>query len=136
MESNQTAYDVLIVEDNLEQANLTKLLIEEYGYTANFVTNSVEAINTIENDRPRVVILDLMMPELDGLRLCQQIKTSTTTENTKIIIYSGKMYDSDRRKALELGADAFFVKPTRANTLMTKIKELLHHPLQNGSYKN
>lgn len=135
MESNHTAYDILIVEDNLEQANLTKLLIEEYGFTANFVTSSVDAIDTIESDRPRIVILDLMMPEIDGLRLCQQIKSSSLADNTKIIIYSGKMYDSDRRKALELGADAFFVKPTRATTLITKIKELLH-PLQNGSYKN
>lgn len=128
-------YDILIVEDNLEQAHLTKLLVEEYGFKAHFVTSSAEAIQIIESDRPRVVILDLMMPEVDGLRLCQQIKSGSGTEDTKIIIYSGKMYESDRRKALELGADAFFIKPTRANMLITKIKELLH-PIQHGSYTN
>lgn len=136
MSNNSQAYDILIVEDNVEQAYLTKLLVEEYGFTANFVTNSTEAMQTIQSDKPRVVILDLMMPEVDGLRLCQQIKNSTGTADTKIIIYSGKMYESDRRKALELGADAFLIKPTRANMLITKIKELLHPPVQNGSYQN
>lgn len=136
MSNNSQAYDILIVEDNVEQAYLTKLLVEEYGFTANFVTNSTEAMQTILSDKPRVVILDLMMPEVDGLRLCQQIKSSSGAADTKIIIYSGKMYESDRRKALELGADAFLIKPTRANMLITKIKELLHPPVQNGSYQN
>lgn len=128
-------YDILIVEDNDEQAYLTKLLVEEYGFSAHYITESSIALATIQKARPAVVILDLMMPELDGLRLCQQIKDSEDTRQTKIIIYSGKMYESDQRKALELGADAFFVKPTRANNLIGKIKELLHTH-RNGSYKN
>ena len=129
----QSGYDILIVEDNIEQASLTKMLMEEFGFTANFVTDSTSALDTIVTDQPRVVILDLMMPELDGLRLCQQIKNSETAADTKVIIYSGKMYDSDRRKALELGADAFFIKPTRANTLIEKIKELL---VTNGTHQS
>lgn len=135
MSRNKKAYDILIVEDNVEQASLTKMLMEEYGFTAHYVTDSIEAFKTIQSDKPGVVILDLMMPELDGLRLCKKIKSSPMLGNTKIIIYSGKMYDSDRRKALELGADAFFIKPARANMLITKIRELLH-PIQNGTYQN
>lgn len=130
-----SGYDILIVEDNAEQAQLTKLLMEEYGHKAHYLVNSENAIPVIKADRPRVVILDLMMPELDGLSLCQQIKSSPETEHTRVIIYSGKIYDSDRRKALELGADAFFIKPTRANLLIKKIRELLR-PAQNGSYQN
>ena len=135
MKSDRKAYDILIVEDNLEQAHLTKLLVEEYGFSAHFITKSADALDTIQTDKPALIILDLMMPELDGLRLCQQIKTTPELNGTKIIIYSGKMHDSDRRKALELGADAFFVKPTRANTLIQKMKELLP-PFANGSYNN
>ncbi|MGH1362590.1 MAG: response regulator [Calditrichia bacterium] len=134
--SNQSSfYDVLIVEDNLEQAHLTKLLVEEYGFKAQFETNSMKALRTIQAHRPKVVILDLMMPQIDGLRLCKEIKSSPDMRGTRVIIYSGKMYESDRRKALELGADAFFIKPTRANMLITKIRELVY-PLQNGSYTN
>ena len=129
-------YDVLIVEDNLEQAHLTKLLIEEYGLKAQYLTDSSKALRAIQKDKPAIVILDLMMPELDGLRLCRQIKNSPDTRKTRVIIYSGKMYDSDRRKAMQLGADAFFIKPTRANMLITKIKELLPYSFSNGSYQN
>ena len=128
-------YDVLIVEDNIEQAYLTKLLVEEYGFSAHFVTNSMEALHIIKNSKPQVVILDLMMPKMDGLRLCKEIKNAHGTQDIRIIIYSGKIYDSDRRKALELGADAFFVKPTRANVLIDKIKELTH-PAYNDAYQN
>lgn len=135
MAQTKKPYDILIVEDNAEQASLTKMLMEEYGFRAHYVTKSTEAFKTIQSDKPGVVILDLMMPELDGLRLCKKIKSSPMLDKTKIIIYSGKMYDSDRRKAIELGADAFFIKPTRANMLITKIRELLH-PIQNGTYQN
>ena len=135
MSGKNTPYDVIIVEDNLEQAYLTKMLVEEYGFSANYVTNSSEALQFISTNKPRVVILDLMMPKLDGLRLCKEIKSTNGTEDTRIIIYSGKIYDSDLRKALEMGADAFFTKPTRANVLISKIKELIH-PVQNGSYQN
>ncbi len=135
MREETAAYDILIVEDNVEQAHLTKMLLEEYGFSAHFVTKSAEAMRVIQADKPRVVILDLMMPQVDGLRLCQQIKNGAGARNTKVIIYSGKMYDSDRRKALKLGADAFFPKPTRANILISKIRELLH-PIHNGSYQN
>ncbi len=132
-ESALRPYDVLIVEDNSEQAHLTKLLLERHGYRAHCLTDSSGAFDQILEDRPLVVILDLMMPQVDGLRLCQQIKSNPETASTRIVIYSGKIYDSDRRKALQLGADAFFVKPTRASQLIKKLNELLA-PVANGSY--
>lgn len=128
-------FDILIVEDNLEQANLIKLLMEQYGYAAEYITDSSEAFERIKSARPAVIILDLMMPNIDGLRLCKQIKDTPETSHIKVIIYSGKMFESDRRKALELGADAFFIKPTRAFILINKIRELLN-PSTNAVYQN
>ncbi len=127
--------DVVIVEDNEDQANITKMLIEEYGLTADFITDSSQALNHIIRQKPRVIILDLMMPNLDGLRLCKILKSTKATKDTHIIIYSGKIYDSDRRKALEIGADAFFTKPAKAKILISKIKELMK-PASNGSYQS
>jgi DNA-binding response OmpR family regulator len=126
--------DVVIVEDNEDQANITKMLIEEYGLTADCITDSSQALNHIILQKPRVVILDLMMPNLDGLRLCKILKSTNATKDTRVIIYSGKTYDSDRRKALEIGADAFFTKPAKAKILISKIKELMK-PVSNGSYQ-
>lgn len=118
-------FDVLVVDDNIEQANITKLLIEQKGITAQYVTNGKTALEQIRKDKPRLVILDLMMPELDGLRLCKMIKENPATADTRVIIYSGKLYESDRRKALALGADLFLTKPTRAYILLDAVNNLL-----------
>jgi DNA-binding response OmpR family regulator len=117
--------DILVIDDNFEQANILKLLIEQYGFNARFTTDSKTALEKIETFKPRLVILDLMMPEVDGLRLCKAIKSNPRIAETKIIIYSGKLYDTDRRKALALGADMFLTKPTRSYILLDAIKNLL-----------
>ncbi|MFZ0390559.1 MAG: response regulator [Calditrichia bacterium] len=118
-------FDILVVDDNHEQANIIKLLIEQYGFPAQFTTDSQTAFQKILDRKPRLVILDLMMPEVDGLRLLKMIKEHPETTHTKIIIYSGKIYESDRRKALALGADIFLTKPSRSYILLDAIKNLL-----------
>ncbi len=124
-ETLKQQYDVLIIEDNLQQAQITQRLMEAYGLRSQYITDSTEALPKIENDRPAVVIMDLLMPKLDGLRLLRAIRSSNKIAHTKIIIYSGKNYESDRRKALELGADAFFFKPTRATVMVETVKKLM-----------
>ena len=128
-------YDIFVVDDNFDQANIMKLLIEQTGLKAKFTTKSEIAYQTILKDKPRLVILDLMMPEIDGLKLLKKIKDNPVTQDVKIIIYSGKLYDSDRRKAFMLGADVFLTKPTRSHILLDSIKSLLqinqHEILQN-----
>ncbi len=118
-------YDIFVVDDNFDQANIIKLLIEQSGFKTNFTTDSESAYQTIIKDKPRLVILDLMMPELDGLKLLKMIKDNPDTQKVKIIIYSGKLYESDRRKAFMLGADIFLTKPTRSQILMDSIRSLL-----------
>lgn len=135
MDRHNNGYEILIVEDNEELASITKLLLEQNNFRAEFITDSTTAMEKIRQDRPAMVILDLLMPVMDGLRLCRKIKLSEELANTKVIIYSGKNYDSDRRKALNLGADAFFVKPTSARLLIDKVKELLYS-YPHESYQN
>ena len=118
-------YDILIIEDNEELANLIQLLLKQNGFRSKFITDSTRAFEKIRKEKPTIVILDLIMPVIDGLRLCGKIKSTKETENTKVIIYTGKKYESDRRKAMNLGADAFIIKPTRAHLLLNKVKELL-----------
>jgi len=119
-------YQILIVDDNKELAELMKLLLEQNEFKTEYITDSTYAFEKIQKDQPNLVILDLLMPNLDGLRLCKKIKSTLDLLNTKVIIYSGKNYESDRRKALELGADAYFVKPTKSSILLKKVKELLY----------
>lgn len=128
-------YDILIVDDNEELANLIKLLFKQNGFKAEYVTDSDLALKKIKQDKPEIVILDLIMPLTDGLRLCREIKSAHDTSNTKVIIYTGKKYESDRRKAFNLGADAFITKPARAHLLLGKVKELLQ-PVHEQVYQD
>jgi DNA-binding response OmpR family regulator len=125
MKTTNGKYDILIIEDNEELAGLIQLLLLQNGFRAEFITDSAKAFDKVRKEKPAVVILDLVMPAIDGLRLCRKIKSTRETANTKVIIYTGKNYESDRRKAFNLGADAFMVKPTRAHLLLRKVKELL-----------
>jgi CheY-like chemotaxis protein len=118
-------FDVLVVDDNIEQANITKLLIEQNGYSVQYATDGKNALDKIFKKKPKLVILDLMMPKIDGLRLCKILKENPSTTDIRIIIYSGKLFESDRRKALALGADLFLTKPTRAYILMDAVQNLL-----------
>jgi CheY-like chemotaxis protein len=121
----QNKFDIYIVDDNYDQANILKLLIEHYGYKVTFSTNSEDAFEGIIRSQPRLVILDLMMPEIDGLKLCRMLKENPMTSNIKIIIYSGKLYEADRRTAIRLGADIFLTKPTKSQVLLNSINSLI-----------
>jgi CheY-like chemotaxis protein len=118
-------FDIYIVDDNFDQANILKLLIEHYGYKTTFTTNSEDAYQGIIKTQPKLVILDLMMPDLDGFKLCRMIKENPKTSYIKVIIYSGKLYESDRRTAIRSGADIFLTKPTRSQILLDSIKSLI-----------
>ena len=135
MKTNNSHYDILIIDDNKELAELIKLLLKQNGFNAKYITNSIEAFKKIKKDKPQIVILDLLMPVMDGLRLCGKIKSTPGTAKTKVIIYTGKKYESDRRRAFNLGADAFILKPTRAHILLNKVKELLT-PVHEEIYQN
>ena len=104
MKTQNGKYDILIIEDNEELANLIQLLLKQNGFKSKFITDSAKAFEKILKERPSIVILDLIMPVIDGLRLCGKIKSTEETADTKVIIYTGKKYESDRRKALILGA--------------------------------
>jgi DNA-binding response OmpR family regulator len=128
-------FDIFVIDDNFEQANIIKMIIQQYGFKAKFTTNSKTAFQKILKFKPRLVVLDLMMPNIDGLRLCKMIKENPATADIKIIVYSGKLYESDRRKALMLGADLFLTKPTRSYILLESIKNLLL-PSTNEVFQN
>lgn len=125
-QSGKVDYDVFVVDDNFDQASILKLLIEQYGFRTKFTTRSKTAYQTILKCKPRLVILDLMMPEIDGLQLCKLIRENPRTAEIKILIYSGKIYDSDKRKARSVGADLFLTKPTKSQILIDSIRSLLN----------
>ena len=126
MSTKYKTYDICIIDDNFEQANILNVLIEYYGFKSTFFTNSETAYQHISKSKPKLIILDLMMPDIDGLKLCRMIKQNPETADVKVIIYSGKVFDVDRRRAMDLGADLFITKPARSKVLLDSIKSLMN----------
>ncbi len=117
--------DVLIVDDNQYQLNyLTRLFIAN-GISSHIVNDSQDTIKQIEKQNPKVIVLDLMMPKMDGFSIIKTIRKDYDFSFLPIIVYSGKTFDIDKRKVLALGANKFFPKPTKGSVLVDEIKKYL-----------
>lgn len=117
---------VLIVDDTefYQRAYKNKLLTS--GYTATVANNGVEALKAIMTDRPDLILLDLMMPVMDGFKVLQAVRANPDLASIPIIVFSAKGASEEISKALEAGATDFLVKATTTpNRVLEKIKELL-----------
>lgn len=111
--------DILVVEDNLEMAELLCDFLKAEGYSVQNCTEGESALKVFETEGARLVILDIMLPGLDGFALCRKIREST---NTPIIIVSAKTDKDDKLSGLILGADDYIEKPYDIDILLAKIR--------------
>ena len=111
--------DILVVEDNLEMATLLCDFLEAEGYSAKHCADGESALSAFDKDGARLVILDIMLPGLDGFVVCRKIRESA---NTPIIIVSAKTEKDDKLNGLILGADDYIEKPYDIDILLAKIK--------------
>lgn len=115
----------LIVDDDPIILQLMKAVLEEVGHSVKCFESSLKALREIPVERPDCVISDVIMPDMDGFELCREIRSRPDLDAVKIIMCSSKSYDFDRRRAKELGADGYIVKPIRRATLAGLISEIL-----------
>ena len=111
--------DILVVEDNLEMATLLCDFLEADGYSVIHCADGESALTAFEKDGARLVILDVMLPGLDGFAVCRKIRENA---NTPIIIVSAKIEKDDKLNGLILGADDYIEKPYDIDILLAKIK--------------
>lgn len=114
-----------IVDDDPDILALLRSVLEKAGHTVVSSDSSQQALKEIPGVRPDCVITDLMMPVMDGLELCRELRRRPEIESMKIIVLSAKSYDFDRRRARELGADGYIVKPINPATLLASIDEFV-----------
>ena len=114
-----------IVDDDPEILGLLRHVLEAAGHAVVSSESSQQALKEIPGVRPDCVITDLMMPGIDGFELCRELRRRPELEAMKIIVLSAKSYDFDRRRARELGADGYIVKPIRPATLLASIDEFV-----------
>jgi CheY-like chemotaxis protein len=119
-----------IVDDNEAVASTARMILEHAGHEVATCTSSRDALQTIPRWRPDCVLLDLMMPELDGLELCRKLRETPGLEELKIIICSGKAFTYDRQRALDVGADGYIVKPLRLDTFIAQVNKVIRDEVE------
>ena len=120
-----TKVRVQIVEDEPDIADLIQFHMEREGYQVRIATTGRVGLEAIQSDPPDLVILDLMLPDVDGLEICRRLKWSEETRNLPILIVSAKGEDSDVVSGLELGADDYVTKPFNPRVLMARVRNVL-----------
>ena len=119
-----TPKKILIVEDEADIAQLVKLYLEKDGFRPTIAKTGLEGLKLVKADRPDMVILDLMLPEMDGLEICKKIRTSMDTALLPIMMLTAKAEESDTIIGLELGADDYVTKPFSPKVLVARVKAL------------
>src|SRR5439155_27223547 len=119
---SHTGARVMIVEDDRDIAMLLSSILAEEGYATHVVTDSRQAVDTFERVRPDVVTLDVMMPSLDGISLCLELRRNT---DIPILFISAKKEPPDRVVGLRVGADDYIGKPFDNDELLARIEALL-----------
>ena len=116
---------VLIVDDEPNILMSLEFLMKKQGYQVFIARDGKEAIEILDHERPKVIILDVMMPEVDGYEVCRYIRESDVLNQTRVIFLSAKSKDVDIEKGYEVGADLYITKPFSTRGLVKNIKELL-----------
>ena len=116
---------VLIVDDEEHIVELIKFNLETQGYTVYTANNGVDALKATKKEHPDLVLLDLMLPEMDGYDVCKAIKSNKDIANTSIIMLTAKGEEFDKVLGLELGADDYMTKPFSIRELQARVKAVL-----------
>jgi two-component system, OmpR family, alkaline phosphatase synthesis response regulator PhoP len=116
---------ILIVEDENDILQLVKLYVEKEGFRTVTAMTGAEALKQVKAEQPDLIVLDLMLPVLDGLEVCKRLRSSPETAMLPIIMLTAKAEESDTIVGLELGADDYVTKPFSPKTLVARIKALV-----------
>lgn len=116
---------ILAVDDEIDLLKLVKYNLENYGYTVDTVTTGEDALEKARNEIPDAIILDLMLPGIEGLEVCRILKNDIRTSSIPVIILTAKGEEADIVTGLELGADDYVTKPFSPRVLLARIKALL-----------
>jgi phosphate regulon transcriptional regulator PhoB len=116
---------ILVVEDEPDIADLVKYHLEKAGLPTRVVADGKQALDLIVRDQPDLVVLDLMLPGLDGLELCRRLRGSSATRGIPVIMLTARAEEVDRIVGLEMGADDYVPKPFSPRELVARVKAVL-----------
>jgi DNA-binding response OmpR family regulator len=116
---------ILVVDDDLDSLKLIGLLLQRQGYQVLAAPDGAHALTQAESERPDLILLDIMMPDMDGYEMCRRLKGDPRLTNIPVMIFSAKSSAEDKIAGFEAGADDYLTKPTHPTELASRIKALL-----------
>jgi twitching motility two-component system response regulator PilH len=116
---------VLVVEDSVTQREMITDLLKGSGLDVSVATDGVEALEHIQGQPPDLVVLDIVMPRMNGYEVCRRLKSDPKTQNVPVVMCSSKGEEFDRYWGMKQGADAYIAKPFQPTELVGTVKQLL-----------
>lgn len=116
---------ILVVDDEINITQILEFSLGAEGYEVITALNGEEAIDKARREQPDLIILDIMMPKIDGYEACRILKANPLTKSIPVVLLTAKGRDIDKRLGYEVGATDYIVKPFSPNKLIGRIHELL-----------
>ncbi len=118
---------ILVIDDEIHILELVKYNLEKEGYEVITRDNGEEGLRAIRNNRPALIVLDLMLPDIDGLEICKRIRSdnSAAVATLPVLMLTARGKEMDKVKGLEIGADDYLTKPFSIKELIARVKALL-----------
>lgn len=119
------AYRILVVDDEPPLVRLMEFILAKQGHTMLVATNGEEALATVRAEKPDLVLLDIMMPRIDGYEVARQIRADEAIKSTPIIMLSAKAQEDDIAKGIEVGVNEYITKPFAPANLVQVVNDYL-----------
>jgi CheY-like chemotaxis protein/MinD-like ATPase involved in chromosome partitioning or flagellar assembly len=119
------AEKILIVDDDLDTLRLVGLMLQHQGYRINAASSGLQAISMVQTDKPDLILLDIMMPEMDGYEVARNLRADQNSNTIPIIMFTAKTQVDDKVEGFEAGADDYLTKPTQPRELFAHVKAVL-----------
>jgi len=116
---------ILVTEDSPTILEILKTVLAEEGYEVIAAADGQQALDLARTEKPDLIVLDLMLPKIDGYKVCRMLKFSERFKNIPIIMLTARSKESDEQLGREVGADAYIRKPFQPEVMIDEIKKLL-----------
>ncbi len=116
---------ILVIDDEPDLVDMVKSFLQKKGYSIITAYDGKEALQMIRTEKPDLIVLDLMLPKMDGYRICRMVKFDEKLKHIPIVIISVRASDADKKMGREVGADDYITKPFDFKVLHSSIKGLI-----------
>jgi two-component system alkaline phosphatase synthesis response regulator PhoP len=119
------AKKILVIEDDPATSRLVDYSLKHEGYEVVTATNGLEGIRKAQSEAPDLVILDVMLPGMDGFEICHRLRTEPNTAAMPILMFSAKAQEIDKNTGIKVGADDYLTKPAAPAEIINRVEKLL-----------